>query len=169
VAFLNPGRAPATVGVAAVTVFGHASDRERVELLYTSLLLQATGQLVRVRPAGPHESVAAYRRSWLEGFAAQVHRRLLAAEQRAATDAGAAGGAGAPGVALVLADRRERVDRAFAAAFPGLATARPSALSGSGRVAGALAGQRADLGGSGGLGGGRRRALGGRTGASSGL
>src|SRR5205823_2822332 len=59
--------------VAAVTVFGHASDRERVEVLYTSLLLQATTQLVRVRPPWPGESVPAYRRSWLEGFSAQIH------------------------------------------------------------------------------------------------
>jgi hypothetical protein len=147
--------------VAAVTVFGHASDRERVELLYTSLQLQATSQLVRARPPGPGESVAAYRRSWLDGFSTQVHRRLLAAEQRAATDAAAAPEAGSTGggVALVLADRRERVDREFASAFPRLATARPSMLSGSGRGAGAIAGQHADLGGAGGLGRGLRRAL----------
>ena len=142
--------------VAAVTVFGHASDRERVEVLYTSLLLQATTQLVRVRPPRPGESVAAYRRSWLEGFAAQVHHRLVEAEERAA---GHAAATSSGGVALVLADRRRRVDRQFQATYPRLATLRPSALSGSGRAAGARAGQRADLGG-GGLGAGRRRALG---------
>jgi hypothetical protein len=149
--------------VAAVTVFGHASDRERVEVLYTSLLLQATAQLVGVRPPWPGESVAAYRRSWLEGFSAQVHRRLVEAEERAADHAAdhAAAHAGPQrGVAVVLADRRRRVDKQFAATYPRLATLRPSALSGSGRAAGALAGQRADLGGGGGLGVGRRRALG---------
>jgi hypothetical protein len=147
--------------VAAVTVFGHASDRERVEVLYTSLLLQATAQLVRARPAWPGESVAAYRRSWLEGFAAQIHRRLVEAEERAAGDATArAPASGATGVAVVLADRRRRVDEEFATTYPRLATLRPSALSGSGRTAGALAGQRADLGGGGGLGVGRQRALG---------
>jgi len=152
------GRAGGVGRASAVTVFGHASDRERVEVLYTSLLLQATSQLARVRPPDPSESVAAYRRSWLEGFAAQVHRRLVEAEQRAAGRA--AGPGGPPGVALVLADRRQRVEERFAAAYPGLATLRPSALSGSGRAAGALAGQRADLGGSGRLGAGMRRALG---------
>jgi uncharacterized protein DUF2786 len=147
--------------VTAVTVFGHASDRERVELLYTSLLLQATSQLVRVRPPGPRESVAAYRRSWLVGFSEQVHRRLLAAEQRAAGKAAAAapGEEPAAGVALVLADRRERVHQAFAREYPRLASARRSVLSGSGHPAGALAGQRADLGGPGALQRGRRRAL----------
>ncbi len=143
--------------VAAVTVFGHASDRERVDVLYTSLLLQATTQLVRVRPPRPGESVAAYRRSWLEGFAAQVHRRLVEAEEQAA---GHAAATSSGGVALVLADRRRRVDEQFGATYPRLATLRPRALSGSGRAAGALAGQRADLGGGGGLGVGERRALG---------
>jgi hypothetical protein len=147
--------------VAAVTVFGHASDRERVEVLYTSLLLQATTQLVRVRPPRPGESVAAYRRSWLDGFAAQVHSRLVEAEERAACAASpTASGSSPGGVALVLADRRRRVEERFDATYPRLAALRPRALSGSGRAAGALAGQRADLGGGGGLGVGRRRALG---------
>lgn len=147
--------------VAAVTVFGHASDRERVEVLYTSLLLQATAQLVRVRPPWPGESVAAYRRSWLEGFAAQIHRRLVEAEERAAGHATSRTAASThSGVAVVLADRRRRVAEQFAATYPRLATLRPSTLSGSGRAAGALAGQRADLGGGGGLGVGGRRALG---------
>ena len=129
--------------VAAVTVFGFASDRERVELLYTSLLLQATSQLVRLRPPSPVESVAAYRRSWLQGFAAQVHQRLAAAEQRAAEDPYR----GAAGTALVLADRGSQVDRAYAEAFPGLGRARRPSLSGSGFADGAEAGLRADLGG----------------------
>ncbi len=154
--------------VAAVTVFGHTSDRERVEMLYTSLLLQATAQLVRVRPPGRGESVAAYRRSWLHGFAVEVHRRLTAAQERAAAQATADERAtpdtGAPdtgiSVAVVLADRRDRVDRAYAAAFPGLGTARRSTLSGTGFVAGARAGERADLGRGGRLDTRPRRAVG---------
>jgi hypothetical protein len=149
--------------VAAVTVFGHASDRERVELLYTSLQLQATSQLVRVRPQWQGESVAAYRRSWLAGFATEVHRRLVAAEQRAAeqaaTDRPVPEAAPGNSVALVLADRRERVDAAFAAAFPHLATARRSVLSGSGFTAGVRAGGHADLGAGAGLARDRRRAV----------
>ena len=154
--------------VAAVTVFGHATDRERVELLYTSLQLQATSQLVRVRPPWPGESVAAYRRSWLAGFATEIHRRLVAAEQRAAEQAEAVperAGPGGMSVALVLADRRARVDTAFAAAFPQLAAARRSVLSGSGFDSGVLAGRRADIGASAGLRAAPRRAVGVRPGA----
>ncbi|GEL26497.1 hypothetical protein PSU4_54510 [Pseudonocardia sulfidoxydans NBRC 16205] len=126
--------------VAAVTVFGHASDRERVALLFESLLLQATRELVRCRPPDARESVAAYRRSWLLGFAAQVHERLTAAEQAAACIPGG-------GAALVLADRSVAVEQAFAAAYPHLVTARRSVHSGSGFGAGALAASAADLGG----------------------
>lgn len=137
----------------AVTVIGFASDRERVELLYTSLLLQAGAELARQRPVWAGESVAAYRRTWLHGFAVEVHRRLVAAESaardvaeaRAAPPPGAAGGPG-PRVGLVLAERSARVEAAFAEAFPVLGTGRPSRLSGSGYGAGAAAGQRADIG-----------------------
>ncbi|MBW0115929.1 DUF2786 domain-containing protein [Pseudonocardia abyssalis] len=133
----------------AVTVFGHASDRARVEMLHTSLLLQATSQLVRLRPLDPRESVAAYRRSWLHGFAVEVYRRLTAAAEQAAHDAehDAAGRCdGGPSVALVLADRHDRVEQAWAEAFPDLGRARRTVLSGSGHHDGVRAGARADLG-----------------------
>ena len=136
--------------VAAVTVLGFASDQARVELLYTSLLLQASAQLARQRPAWVGESVAAYRRSWLHGFAVRVHQRLVEAEARAAESAAAAraspSGTG-PSVALVLADRSARVDRAYAEEFPQIGRARRAQLSGSGYAAGAHAGAQADLGG----------------------
>lgn len=145
--------------VAAVTVFGFASDRERIEMLYTTLLLQAAGELSRLRPRRPGESVAAYRRSWLHGFAVEVHRRLTAAEAVAATTGPAPAETNGRSVALVLADRTARVDRAYADAFPGLGRGRRSTLSGSGFAAGAAAGERADLGRSA-VPFGRKRALG---------
>ncbi|GAY12468.1 DUF2786 domain-containing protein [Pseudonocardia sp. N23] len=133
--------------VAAVTVFGHASDRERVALLFESLLLQATRELARCRPPDPSESVAAYRRSWLLGYAARVHERLAAAERAAEHEAADRGPDGGPGAALVLADRSTAVERAFAAAYPSLATARRAVHRGSGFRAGARAAASADLGG----------------------
>jgi hypothetical protein len=137
--------------VAAVTLLGFGSDRARVELLYTSLLLQASSQLAVLRPAWAGESVAAYRRSWLHGFAVRVHQRLVEAEARAADGAADSGARSSPSgveqsVALVLADRTARVDQAYAAAFPQLGRARQTRLSGSGYAEGATAGARADLG-----------------------
>ncbi|MEQ3549705.1 DUF2786 domain-containing protein [Pseudonocardia nematodicida] len=130
--------------VGAVTVFGFASDRERVELLYTSLLLQAARQLTRVRPEHPGESVTAYRRSWIYGFAYRVHERLRQAEEAAVAEAPPAGTTSA---ALVLADRGDRVDRAYAEEFGDLRRARRPQVSGTGYGHGAAAADRADLGG----------------------
>ncbi len=146
--------------VGAVTVFGHASDRERVELLYTSLLLQVARQLAALRPSDPQESVAAYRRSWLYGFAARVHERLRAAADRAAEEHDA----DEPGTstALVLADRADRVDRAYAEAFGALRRARRPTVSGSGYSRGVAAADRADIGGTRIGGPGRDRVLPGR-------
>jgi Protein of unknown function (DUF2786) len=147
--------------VAAVTVLGFASDRARVELLYTSLLLQASSRLAVLRPEWAGESVAAYRRSWLHGFAVRVHQRLVEAEARAAADRDAGSAADAAtctaaarsspagaerSVALVLADRSARVDQAYAEAFPQVGRARRARLSGSGYAEGVWAGARADLG-----------------------
>jgi hypothetical protein len=130
-----------------VRVYGFASDLERVELLYTSLLVQATRQLVHIRPDtwyGEYESVAAYRRSWLAGFAAAVYTRLQAAERCATREQSAS--ASGTSTALVLRGRCEQVDAAVRAAHPGVRTMRRRSLSGSGRAHGFDSGSRADLG-----------------------
>ncbi|MGF7236258.1 MAG: DUF2786 domain-containing protein [Frankia sp.] len=148
-------------------LFGMASDLERTELLYTSLLVQAAHGLAVGRPR-PGEDVRAYRRSWYAGFAGAVHRRLSEAEEAARRRAGdrvAAGHAATDGhegnggghgrqavggrsLALVLADRADLVDRRLAEAYPRTSPSRSRTLSGTGGPAGYAAGQRADLGGS---------------------
>jgi hypothetical protein len=139
----------------SIHLFGFDSDLLRVEILFTSLLMQAQSALVRV-DAPPWESLAAYRRSWLAGFTAAVTRRLHEAEERAAREAQAArdgspDGAGSDTsgqrpVALVLVDRGSRVEAAMDAEYPHLRTAASRQLSGSGGRSGWQAGQRADLG-----------------------
>src|SRR5262245_38719861 len=103
-------------------LFGFAADLERVEILYTSLLLQATFGLASVRPtryyAQASQSVAAYRRSWFAGFSAEVNHRLLAAEKRAQREADAARTPGQPGTDLVLADRNQQVAARVAEEYP---------------------------------------------------
>lgn len=127
-------------------VFGFASDIERVQLLYTSLLLQATTQLSHVRPDNNGwypESTAAYRRTWLSGFSAAVSRRLVAAEARAASTATTT--SSGTSAELVLRDRKTQVEHAYQQAFPNLRTSRRRQLSGSGYADGHDAGQRANL------------------------
>lgn len=124
-------------------LFGCASDLERTELLYTSLLVQASFGLAAAQPPA-WEPVATFRRSWLAGFSEAVARRLRSAEQRAATEA--TPGAG-PSMDLVLADRGDRVAKRVAQVYPRLSMSAPRRLAGSGAGEGYTAGQRADLGG----------------------
>lgn len=119
-------------------LFGHAADLERVELLFTSLLVQAAHGLTAGR-VPPGEHAAAFRRSWLAGYTQAIQGRLWEAE-RAASDA-------APGSALVLVDRTEQVERRRDEVYPKLARLGPRRLSGGGLLHGYRAGQRADLGG----------------------
>lgn len=139
-------------------LFGMASDLERTDILYTSLLVQAAHGLAIARPL-PGEDVRAYRRSWYAGFAGAVYRRLVDAEEAARARAGAerassdpasppGGAAGRPrSLALVLADRADLVEARMNTAYPRTSASRPRSLTGSGAPAGFHAGQRADLGG----------------------
>lgn len=133
----------------SIHLFGYDSDLFRVELLFTSLLLQATTRLAGTT-APPYESLAAYRRSWLAGFTAAVAQRLRAAEEQAGRDAEEAQEQDRPrerSVALVLVDRSRAVAAAVDQEYPHLRTAASRSLSGSGGASGWAAGQRADLGG----------------------
>jgi uncharacterized protein DUF2786 len=127
-------------------LFGHRSDLERVEILFTSLLLQSATALART-PVPAFEHKAAFRRSWLAGFRMAVGRRLADAESLAQSAAAERFRSSGTSSALVLADRSAAVVAALEAAYPHLGTAPPRTLSGSGTRQGWAAGQRADLGG----------------------
>jgi len=124
-----------------VHLFGFASDLERAEVIYTSLLLQAVQGALDVR--SDHGSVAVYRRSWFAGFTSSVVARLRIIEAQAAYDAESA----QPGtsVALVLRSRDEAVFAAYATAYPDRRTTQRS-RSGTGRSVGYAAGRTADIG-----------------------
>nr|MDT0664320.1 DUF2786 domain-containing protein [Micromonospora sp. DSM 115978] len=125
-------------------LFGMPADLERVQLLFTSLLVQqALGLAVAIPPH--YEDARAFRRSWIAGFAAAVHDRLVAAE-RAAKQRAQAGRSAGPSVDLVLADRSAQVEAHVVSVYPSLRSMRSRQLSGSGRGAGYHAGERADLG-----------------------
>jgi hypothetical protein len=134
---------PTSIGYAyAMHLFGFTSDLDRVELIYTSLLVQASMGLAAT-PVPEWDSPAAFRRTWLAGFAYAVGQRLRLAEERAAAVTPSPDG---PSVALVLADRGERVERRVEQEYPHLRPAQARRLVGSGMEHGYEAGQRADLG-----------------------
>ncbi|GIF69658.1 hypothetical protein Ais01nite_76930 [Asanoa ishikariensis] len=125
-------------GSIAVHLFGFDSDVTRAELLYTSLLVQAAhGLAATAVPWGQHP--AAFRRSWLAGFAAAIAARLRATESAASS--------AVPSMDLVLADRSGVVERRRDEAYPTARLARPRRLSGDGGASGYAAGTTADLGG----------------------
>ncbi|SNQ45744.1 conserved hypothetical protein [Frankia canadensis] len=132
-------------------LFGMDADIQRVQLLFTSLLVQQVYGLAAVRPPRC-EDPRAYRRSWMAGFALAVAERLTKAEWTARERAQARQRAepaeepGGPSVAVVLADRSRRVDAHMATVYPRLRTPRARQLSGSGGREGYQAGERADLG-----------------------
>jgi hypothetical protein len=120
-----------------VHVFGTETDIVRIELLFTSLLVQASQGLASAEPYRYGESIKAYRRSWLDGFAKTIYARLQEVHERSATEAG-------PGTDLVLADRSALVNQRVAVFYPSVKSIKRR-LTGSGRREGALAGARANL------------------------
>lgn len=94
-------RRPRAVGVESGTVFGVGVHVERVELLFSILnpVMAALSVDVGQTPWGSASPVA-QRRSFMQGFAGEIHRRLREAEERVGeTD---------KGYALALIDDTER-------------------------------------------------------------
>jgi Protein of unknown function (DUF2786) len=129
VATANRCRVVWTKEVALATVVGFEADLDAVELLFTSLLVQASAAMLHAgsrRDAYGRSRTRAFRQSFLVSYAIRIGERLsqaaehatqeAAAEQKAAAGqpAGALAGAGGAGAALVpfLAARREAVDDA---------------------------------------------------------
>lgn len=129
-----------------VHLFGYASDLERVDVLYTSILIQMShGLAMQVVPE--RASPRAWRRSWLLGFSAAVISRVKAQEAAAVAQSGAAHEQAGNGksTALVLADRSLVIRAAVQREYPVTRAARTT-YSGTGYGAGYEKGQRANLG-----------------------
>jgi hypothetical protein len=140
-----------------VHIFGYASDIERTDMLYTSVLIQMWHGLIAADVPAGADSARAWRRSWLLGFAAAVIAKVRTAEQRAEQAASAAPDGESSRAALVLADRSLVIRQNVAHAYPRTRTAKVT-YTGSGYGAGYAQGKRADIG-TGRVGRGRTRAL----------
>jgi hypothetical protein len=141
-----------------VHMFGYASDLERADVLYTSVLIQMWHGLAATDVPAHASSVRAWRRSWLLGFAAAVIARVRAAEHDAERSAAATpAGDRSSSAALVLADRALVIRQHVGRAYPVTRTARTT-YTGNGYGDGYAQGKRADIGASR-VGGRRARAL----------
>ncbi len=129
VAEANRCRAVWSKGFGFATVFGFADDLDAVELLYTSLLVQATVSMASYgsrRTADGRSRTRSFRKSFLLSFTIRVGHRLRDAADAVRDDAVERhGGSLLP----VLADRRAAVDDAVTAAFPEMTTAAASAAT----------------------------------------
>jgi hypothetical protein len=136
---------PRTDPGARIHMFGFASDIERADILFTSLLVQMWQGLAAAELPSWSRSRRAWRRSWLLGFATAVVSRVRAAEHKAAAEATAPAAASGSKTALVLADRRQVIRRNIEHAYP-LTRKTRLTYSGNGYGAGYAEGQKADIG-----------------------
>jgi hypothetical protein len=103
------------------TVIGHATDLDAVELLFTSLLVQATGEMTRQGsrkdPYG-RSRTRAFRQSFLTSYSRRIRERLE--ETTHAQTCQAVAETGRSDLLPVLASRRRVVDDATDMLFPHL-------------------------------------------------
>ncbi|SDY52948.1 Protein of unknown function [Modestobacter sp. DSM 44400] len=126
------------------TLVGLADDLDVVELLVTSLLLQANRAMTAAtRGGGSRTRSTAYRRGFLYAFAQRIGERLAEARDQATADATAAYGSA---LLPVLAERERAVERAVGELFPRLAQRAGRVVDATGWHAGRLAADDADLG-----------------------
>jgi hypothetical protein len=130
------------------SVFGFGADVEWAETLFFSLCHQAEAAL-RYAEKGPYEHGRSFTTAFLEGFTAEVGRRLrdAAREAQAAAAREHEGGvATGRSVALVLADKAKRVEAELKARVGRLSSSRLSgSQSWSGFEQGRAAGRDASL------------------------
>jgi hypothetical protein len=132
-------------GLGIANLVGGRTDLDAVELLFTSLLLQAAQALTGAeRQAGRHSASRTFRRAFLLGYAHRVGERLQAARRQATTAAASERGMD---LLPVLRSRREAVETAVAELFPRVRTSRSRAsVDAGGWYAGRVAAERADVG-----------------------
>jgi hypothetical protein len=128
------------------TVFGFATDLDAVELLYTSLLVQAS---MAMQAAGSQKdrfgrsTTRSFRQSFLVGYANRIGQRLAEATDRTVDETEISTGRS---LLPVLAARDEQVDATTDEAFPELTHSASRVSNYSGFVAGQVAADQARIG-----------------------
>jgi hypothetical protein len=123
IASANRSRAVWHKNLGFTTVVGYPADLDAVEVLFTSLLVQAVSAMTREGSRTDHAGgsrTRSFRQSFLISYAHRIRERL-SATNREQTEA-AASESGAENLLPVLASRTEAVDRATTAMFPSVVT-----------------------------------------------
>ncbi|WBB80727.1 DUF2786 domain-containing protein [Micromonospora sp. WMMD882] len=128
------------------TVLGFPADLDAVEVLYTSLLVQATTAMLRGRAQRRRASgrrTREYDESFLNAFALRIGERLRAATERTSREAAATDGG--ERLLPVLATRSDAVRRRAETLFPEVTRGRLTIRDEEGWSSGAAAADRARL------------------------
>ncbi|HEV2767657.1 MAG TPA: DUF2786 domain-containing protein [Acidimicrobiales bacterium] len=145
VATANRCRTAWSAALGFSTVFGHERDIDGVEILYTSLLVQASRAIAAAGAQTDRRgrlTTRSFRTSFYVAYATRIGQRLRqssAAAEAAGTDAHGAG------LLPVLVARDRAVDEAFQETFPTMKRSSVSATNGAGWVAGTTAADQARL------------------------
>lgn len=124
------------------TIFGFEGDLGSVELLYTSLLLQARRAMEDIGDMGKRARSRSFRQSFLVGFAARIGDRLKEAAEATIADADdEQAGALLP----VLAERSQKVEDLTDETFDGVRGTTISAHDSAGFLSGTTAADLAEL------------------------
>ena len=129
-----------------VTVFGFGADLAVVDVLFTSLLAQATAAIVaagRVLDRAGTSKTKSFRQSFLVSYANRIGQRLRESADRSVHEAEAVHGAS---LLPVLASRELAVQDATTAAFPKLRFRTQRVSNEAGWQAGRIAADQASLG-----------------------
>jgi len=130
-----------TAALGLATAVGMPADTDLVELLYTSLLVQATRSMAAA--ADGRGRVKSFRRAFLLSYATRIRERLAQSQAHASEQA-----ASTYGTTLVplMRERSEAVHEVFSELFPQTVTKRTSPVDAYGWRAGRAAADEADLG-----------------------
>ena len=124
-----------------VSTVGMPIDLDLCEMLFTSLLVQASHALSEA--GGDRvKRTPSFRRSFLLAFAARVGERLAIARDQAGRDASSQYG---KELVPIMAERTEAVGSVFEKQFPSVVTTSHSVTNAHGWQAGRVAGELADL------------------------
>ena len=142
VADINGGRVVWEDQLGLATVVGFPLDLELVELLFTSLLIQATQAATSAAQTSAHSRSPSFRRAFLLAYGARIGERLRHSHQQAGQAA-----EHQYGTALVpiMAERRDVVGTVTDRLFPDSRPMRPRLVDAQGWNAGRLAADLADI------------------------
>ncbi len=143
IAAVNGARSVWSPQAGFCTVVGFPVDLRLTDLLFTSLLVQATRASAEATAARSDLRTPSFRRAFMLAFADRIGERLEATRTHAAAEAEQHYGSA---LVPVLADRAAAVDTAFAEAFPNTTPMRNRRVNASGYHAGRAAADRANIG-----------------------